>query len=177
MNDILTELNLETLAAVFRREGIVPSIVQSMSDEEIERRGVTAIGDRVRLHELCKEDEGNSSRSSFGSRSVGSTSTSRNGDVPLADAVLVERMRLFNPRGPRSQSKSRSKKHPYPRTWTVHFVCLADRYRCTTPSAVEKQTLHKAGLGVKKIKLLLDDDASVVYEKLMSRVKRTMWVM
>ena len=142
-----------------------------MSDEEIERLGVTAIGDRVRLRELCKEDEGNSSRSSFGSRSVGSASTSRNGDVPLADAVLEERMRLFNPRGPRSQSKSRSKKHPYLRTWTVHFVCLADRYQCKTPSAVEKQTLHKAGLGVKKIKLLLDDDASAVYEKLVSSEK------
>ena len=49
MDDILTELNLETLAAVFRRERIVPTIVQSMSDEEIERLGVTAIGDRVRL--------------------------------------------------------------------------------------------------------------------------------
>ena len=53
MDDILTELNLETLAAVFRRERIVPSIVQSMSDEEIEGLGVTAIGDRVRLRELC----------------------------------------------------------------------------------------------------------------------------
>ena len=171
MDDIFTELNFETLAAVFRRERIVALIVQSMSDEEIERRGVTAIGDRVRLRELCKEDEGKSSRSSFGSRSVGSASTSRNGEVPLAYAVLEERMRLFNPRGPRSQSKSRSKKHPYPRTWTVHFVCLADRYQCTTPSAVEKQTLHKAGLGVKKIKLLLDDDASAVYEKLVSSEK------
>ena len=49
MDDILTELNLETLAAVFRRKRIVPSIVQSMSDEEIERLGVTAFGDRVRL--------------------------------------------------------------------------------------------------------------------------------
>ena len=62
MDDILTKLNLETLAAVFRQERIVPTIVQSMSDEEIERLGVTAIGDRVRLRELCKEDEGNSSR-------------------------------------------------------------------------------------------------------------------
>ena len=47
MNDIFTELNLETLAAVFQREIIVPSIVQSMSDEKIERLDVTAIGDRV----------------------------------------------------------------------------------------------------------------------------------
>ena len=57
MNDIFTELNLETLAAVFQREIIVPSIVQSMSNEKIERLDVTAIGDRVRLRELCKEDE------------------------------------------------------------------------------------------------------------------------
>ena len=38
MNDIFTELNLETLAAVFRREIIVPSIIQWMSNEKIERR-------------------------------------------------------------------------------------------------------------------------------------------
>ena len=47
MDEILTELNLETLAAVFQGEIIVPSIVQSMSNEKIERLGVTAIGDRV----------------------------------------------------------------------------------------------------------------------------------
>ena len=48
MDDILMELNLETLARVFRREIIVPSIVQSMSNEKIELLGVTAIVDRVR---------------------------------------------------------------------------------------------------------------------------------
>ena len=47
MYDILTDQNLETLAAVFRREIIVPSIVQSMSNEKIERLGVTAIEDQV----------------------------------------------------------------------------------------------------------------------------------
>ena len=52
MDEILTELNLETLAAVFQGEIIVPSIVQSMSNEKIKRLGVTAIGDRVRLREL-----------------------------------------------------------------------------------------------------------------------------
>ena len=82
MDDILTELNLEMLAAVFRQEMIVPSIVQSMSNEKIERLDVTATGDRGRLRELCKEDEENNSRSSLGSRSVGSPSTNRTGDVP-----------------------------------------------------------------------------------------------
>ena len=45
MDDIFTELNFETLAAVFRREIIIPSIVQWMSNEKIERLDVTAIGD------------------------------------------------------------------------------------------------------------------------------------
>ena len=72
MNDIFRELNLATLAAVFRQEMIVPLIVQSMSNEKIERLDVTVIGGRVRLRELCKEDEENNSRSSFGSQSVGS---------------------------------------------------------------------------------------------------------
>ena len=57
MDDILTEQSLQMLSAVFGREVIVPSIVQSMSNEKIERLGVTAIGDQVRLRELCKEDE------------------------------------------------------------------------------------------------------------------------
>ena len=98
MDEILTELNL---AAAFQGEIIVPLIFQSMlSNEKIERLGVTAIGDRVRLLEVCKEEEENNSRSLFGSRSVGSPSTSR------ADAVLEERMCLFSSRGPRAQSKS-----------------------------------------------------------------------
>ena len=36
-----------------------------MNNEKIERLDVTAIGDRVRLRELCKEDEENISRSSM----------------------------------------------------------------------------------------------------------------
>ena len=82
MNDIFTELNLETLATAFQREIIVPSIVQSMRNEKKGSLDVTAIGDRVRLREVCKEDEENNSRSSFVSRSVGSPSTNRTGHVP-----------------------------------------------------------------------------------------------
>ena len=55
MDVIFTELNLETLAAVFRRETIIPSIVQSMINEIIERLDVTATGDRVRLREVGKK--------------------------------------------------------------------------------------------------------------------------
>ena len=63
MDDIFVELNLETLAAVLWREIIVPLIVQSMSNEKIEWLDVTAIGDRVQLRELCKEDKENNRRS------------------------------------------------------------------------------------------------------------------
>jgi len=66
----------------------------------------TATEDQVRLSELCKEDEEKDNRLSFGSQSVGSPPSSKTGDVPSADAILEERMGLFNSRGPRSQSKS-----------------------------------------------------------------------
>ena len=57
MDDILTEENLQTLAAVFQREIIVPLIVQSMSNVKIERLGVTVIGDPVRLREQQREQQ------------------------------------------------------------------------------------------------------------------------
>ena len=63
-----------------------------MNNEKIERLDVTAIGDRVQLRELCKEDEENNSRSSM--------------YLIKANVVRDERMRLFNSMGPRSQSKS-----------------------------------------------------------------------
>ena len=62
-----------------------------MNNEKIERLDVTAIGDRVRLRELCKEDEENNSRSSM---YLKLTSYGRNECV------------FSNSRGPRSQSKS-----------------------------------------------------------------------
>lgn len=163
----MKELNLETLVTNFRRERIVPVTIMSMNDEQIERLGVTAIGDRVRLRAACRGfEDGSTGVSSDGDRSVATTSARGR---PSAEGIREERMRLFNPRGPRSQSKNR--KTPQARTWTVQFVCLADRYQCKIPSAVEKQTLHKAGLGVKKIKLQLDDDERTVHQRLISSDK------
>ena len=57
------------------------------------------------MSELCKEDEEKDNRPLFGSRSVGSHSSSKIGNVPSAEAILEEEMCLFNSRGPRSQSK------------------------------------------------------------------------
>ena len=52
--------------------------------------------------------------------------------------------------------------------WTAHFACLADRFCFKTPTSVEKQILFKAGLGLKKITLDLEDDENTVKEKITS---------
>ena len=61
----------------------------------------------------------------------------------------------------------RSAKQPK-RPWTVNFVCLADRLAFKIPNANEKQILHAAGLGLKKIQLDMDDDEQTVLAKLCS---------
>lgn len=111
---------------------------------------------------LCRDFEEGSAGTSTGGGSVP-------GERPSADAIREEQERLFNPRGSRTQSKNKKKQLAH--TWTVQFVCLADRYQCKIPSATEKQTLHRAGLGVTKIKLQLDDDETSVYGKLISGEK------
>jgi len=47
MDNILKELQLKVLGARLRRERIAPSTILAMTDEQIERLGVSAIGDRV----------------------------------------------------------------------------------------------------------------------------------
>ena len=75
MEGILKELSLETLVTNFRRERIVPVTITSMNDEQIERLGVTAIGDRVRLRAACRDfEDGSAGVSSDGGRSVATTS-------------------------------------------------------------------------------------------------------
>ena len=45
----------EKLTSKFQLERIIPLTVLSINDEDIEQLGVTAIGDHVRLHVLCRE--------------------------------------------------------------------------------------------------------------------------
>ena len=52
------------------------------------------------------------------------------------------------------------------RSWTVSFICVADRYQSRIPSSTDKQVLFHAGLGMKKIKLDLEDDKHDVLEKM-----------
>ncbi|XP_044181451.1 uncharacterized protein LOC122947060 [Acropora millepora] len=158
MDKILRELNLGTLVDRFDAEKIEPDNVISASDSELTRLGVSTIGDRIRLRELC---------SRAGERAdleVPSASTSINRE---------ERLALFNPRrqgrgASGSDSKRRKTAVTKSKPWTAHFVCLADRFCLKTPTSVEKQILFKAGLGPKKIKLDLEDDESTVKEKISS---------
>ena len=53
MEDILKELHLESLIPHFLAERIEPANVAALSDEELCRVGVTTIGDRLRLRDLC----------------------------------------------------------------------------------------------------------------------------
>ena len=48
-----------TLIEKFREQRMDPSVILSSSDSELARLGVSTIGDRVRLRELCKEAEEN----------------------------------------------------------------------------------------------------------------------
>ena len=57
MERILQRLNMGTLIEKFKEQRMDPSAVLSSSDGELARLGVSTIGDRVRLRELCKEEE------------------------------------------------------------------------------------------------------------------------
>lgn len=144
MENILRELGLESLIPQFSAERIEPENVSTLSDEELSRLGVNTIGDRIRLRRMC-------------------TAAKKDRQSAAAN-VLEERMALFT--GRTSRRGDRKKKAVARRTWTVSFVCVADRYQARIPSSTDKQVLLHAGLGLKKIKLDLEDDEHDVLEKI-----------
>ena len=97
---------------------IEPDNVISASDSELNRLGVSTIGDSIRLRDLC------SRASERADLEVASVSTSRNRE---------ERLTLFNPRrqgrgASESDSKRRKTAVTKSKPWTAHFLCLADRF-------------------------------------------------
>ena len=123
MEDILKELHLESLIPHFLAERIEPANVAALSDEELCRVGVTTIGDRLRLRDLCAVAEKDRTREL------------------VASNVLQERMALFN--GRNSRRADRKKKAVAKRSWTVSFVCVADRHQSKIPTSTEKQVLFR----------------------------------
>ena len=89
-------------------------IVLSSTDAELSRLGVSTIGDRVRLRELCKQ------------------AVQNQGASTSAASASAEVRALFhgNRRGSRKGTKQGKK-----RTWTAQFVCLADRLTYKVPTA------------------------------------------
>ena len=163
MESILNNLGLGVLSERFARERMEPETVLSASDADLERLGVDTIGQRIRIRELCsKEMEQQQSGT-------------------LAALVQQERSLLFTPstcayggrgrsrnaRSGRGTGTARRKGQP----WTPQFVCLANRFSTKVPSNTEKQILMEAGLGIKKIKLDLEDEEMAVNEKITSDEK------
>ena len=88
-------------------------------------------------------------------------------DVLSAASVAMEHTRLFNPQYSRSPSQKR-KTTVGANMWTAQFFYLADRHQSKDPNASTKQILHNAGLGLKKMKLQLNDNEEQVAEKILS---------
>lgn len=152
MDDILIKANLALLIDRFREERIEPEMSEEMRDEELIRLGVATIGERIRLRNVSKTTV-NEGASTSGSQSS------------VASNVLQERMSLFGSRRGGRRTKRGAER---PRMWTAQFVCVADRFQRRIPTSTEKQLLHQAGLGLKKIKLEATDDETTVLRKITS---------
>ena len=175
MEQILEKIGLGMLVGRFQEKCIEPEIVLAMTDGELTCLGISTMGDRIRLWRTCRvstsmrqsSEESNLSLDniqSFSDLSVRPASglTVRHSDGPSLAVVASEISRLFNPRHSRTTSSSRKRKATGGRTWTAQILCLADRKQSKIPNSVEKQILHNAGLGLKKIKFQVSDNAQQV---------------
>lgn len=135
MESVLRKLDLGTLIESFKAERIDIDAILSATDGELIRLGVDAIGDRIRIRDLCKKKK--------------LESTTTNGSTSSTSALAPgssrqERLALFNPRNPgrktdQSSKRSDSKRNtPKSKSWTGQFVCLADRFCRKTLKSMEK---------------------------------------
>ena len=162
---------MATVLGRFQAQRMEPETTMAASDQELVRLGVSTIGDRIRLRDACKRKIEEPSTASTSSASSSSQ----------VSAARQERLAIFNPRRHNSRTQARaaarsttsgaSRRAPKRHPWTPTFFCLADTTATKTPSAAEKQILFKAGLGLKKIKLDLEDDEQMVTDKIMSEIQ------
>ena len=146
MEKILGELKLEALFPKFAAQHIEPENVSALPDEELSCLGVSTIGDRLRVCGLC-------------------ANAGKDHPSVVANA-LSECVALFSGHS-RICRRGAKRKAVTKRSWTLSFICVADRYQSRIPSSTDKQVLFHAGLGMKKIKLDLEDDEHDVLEKIM----------
>ena len=87
MEAILESLGLSTLLERFVEEKVEPETVLSLSENALIRLGVSTMGDRVRLLDLCRSAK---------DRTAG-TSPSASAATPARQQVREERTLLFQP--------------------------------------------------------------------------------
>ncbi|KAJ8310422.1 hypothetical protein KUTeg_012287, partial [Tegillarca granosa] len=124
-------------------------MVESLSDEELSRLGVSTIGKRHKLKQLLKTKV-------------------ETAELPEVETRQTERNALFRPRGTITGSRnSSSKRRKSVASVTMQFICLASKSQKFIPNSAEKEILNKAGLGKKKIRFNKTDTEKDVFEKLM----------
>ncbi|XP_070581505.1 uncharacterized protein [Ptychodera flava] len=174
MERILRELGLGNLLQKFLDERVDPKVVISLSDGQLERLGVSTIGDRSRLRSKCEStvapDESAAEEANvsdpIASSSVGLRSNLRR-NISRERTLLFTPSRISAVNNVRRGRTRRDIKQKV-RSWTATFLCLADRNTERAPSMPEKVILNNAGLGIKKIRFNADDDEETVLEKITS---------
>ena len=168
----LNKIGLGALIERFRAERVDFDTAIAATDVELIRLGVLTIGNRARLCNICRKEVQQHPDAAAGVQERPSTSTSISSRRSYPD-ILRERASLFSSRGSRSRGggnrrhvASNSKKIPRP--WTVQFYCLSSKFAFKVPTQTEKEILHNAGLGLRKIKLDLSDDENEVRQKITS---------
>jgi len=172
MEEALNRIQLSSLIPKFIEENIDLDVICQASDSELIRLGVSTLGERIRLREVCKKLLSNSAVPGPGPASSSSSV------IPLSSSSnssrlenLQERRSLFTSYNHNSRSRGgrrNARKRPVSRSWTVSFFCLANKFAFKVPNNSEKVTLKNAGLGFKKIKLDLSDGEEDVVKKLTS---------
>ena len=123
---------------------------------ELTHLGVVTIGDRVRLWDICRKEVQHADAAA-GVQERPSTSTSIPSRRSYPD-ILRERASLFSSRGSRSRGGGNrrhelaaSNRKKIPRPWTVQLYYLSSKFAFKVPTQAEKEILHNAGLGLRKI--------------------------
>ena len=174
LQTVLNKIGLGALIERFRGERVDLNTVIAATDAELTRLGVVTIGDRARLRDICrKEVQQHAAAAGVQERSTTSTSIAPRRSYP---DILRERASLFSSRGSRSRGggnrrhvpSAASHRKKISRPWTVQFYCLSSKFAFKVPTQTEKEILHNAGLGLRKIKLDLSDDENEVRQKLTS---------
>ncbi|KXJ10283.1 hypothetical protein AC249_AIPGENE17508 [Exaiptasia diaphana] len=128
IRSILEKIGLSSaICKRFEEEKITVYTVSTLKDDDLKTLGIQALGDRVRLKQMCAASIRTASmNSAAGSSSNQTTSTS------------------------------------LPRE------AIRERHSVKVPTASERQALMRSGLGLKKIKLELDDNEETVIRKITS---------